>query len=280
MKKLFALYSLVILALTALVFTGCQKEIDWGTRATDQLLVKVIAKSGAADSTVTTYFYNAQRKLIRELVIAQMAGVSTQTELIINRDASGTITSSVQKSPDLAATGIDSLVIRYNYSNGKYTAGIFDLTLMGLSITDSTVYTYDANNRIILDQHYLKTGFFPLAIPILKNDYTYSADGKNVTKQDQAAPSTPGGPLTPVSAQTYTYDAKVNPLILLNEAILLNRTNWFNANNVLITQVTNTLDPTLNLTTDNTYRYNTANKPDSLFSTQGGQLTTSKFYYQ
>lgn len=263
------------------ILLSCQKEIDWGTTASDQLLVKVIAKSGVSDSVVTIYSYNAQRKLIREQAVTVAAGLPpVQTELTINRDASGVITSSVQKSPDLAAAGIDSLVTRYNYSNSKYTAGIFSLTAMGFSFTDSAVYTYDANNRIISDQHFLKTALFPLTIPILKNDYSYSADGKNVIQQDQSAPAAPGGPLAPVSAQTYTHDAKINPLVLLQEAIILNRTNWFNASNVLISRLTNTLDPTQNQTIDNTYRYNTANKPDSLFSIQGGLLTTSKFYYQ
>ena len=182
----------------------------------------------------------------------------------------------------MVAAGIDSLVIRFAYSNNRYTSGVYSLSLMGLSFTDSTLYTYDANGRIISDQHLLKSSLLPLPIPItiLKNVYTYSADGKNLVKQEQSAPSTPGGPLSPVSEQTYTYDTKTNPLILLNEAIIMNRTGWFNANNVLVSQLTSTLDPTLNQSFDNTYRYNTANKPDSLFSIQGGQLTTSKFYYQ
>lgn len=268
----------------SLIFVGCQKEIDWGTRSADQLLVKIVAKSGTSDSTITVYSYNAQRKLIKEQVNSSVAGMSSQVELIINRDASGVITSSVQKSPDLLMAGIDSLVIRYNYNNNRYTSGVFSLNLMGISFTDSTLYTYDANGRIIGDQHLLTSSLLPLPIPIpipiLKNVYTYSADGKNLIKQEQSAPSTPGGPLTPVSEQTYTYDTQINPLIFLNEAIILNRTGWFNANNVLVSQLTNTLDPTLNQTFDNTYRYNTSNKPDSLFSIQAGQLTTSKFYYQ
>jgi hypothetical protein len=153
---------------------------------------------------------------------------------------------------------------------------------MGLSFTDSALYTYDANDRIISDQHLLKSSLLPLPIPIpiLKNVYTYSADGKNLMKQEQSAPSTPGGPLAPVSSQTYTFDTKINPLILLNEAIILTRPDWFSANNVLINQFASVADPTQNFTLDNTYRYNAANKPDSLFSIRGGQLTTSKFFYQ
>ncbi len=272
----------VLILIASVIFVACQKEIDWGTAVGDQLLVKIVAKTGSSDSTVTVYSYNAQRKLIKELVNSTAAGMSTQLDLIINRDASGNITSTVQKSPELVAAGIDSLVIRYNYSNNRYTSGVYSLSLMGLSFTDSTLYTYDANGRIISDQHLLKSSLLPLPIPItiLKNVYTYSADGKNLVKQEQSAPSTPGGPLSPVSEQTYTYDTKTNPLILLNEAIIMNRTGWFNANNVLVSQLTSTLDPTLNQSFDNTYRYNTANKPDSLFSIQGGQLTTSKFYYQ
>ncbi|MFM7672075.1 MAG: hypothetical protein ACKO6Q_05720 [Bacteroidota bacterium] len=274
----------VFALLVSLFVVACQKEIDWGTggSATNQLLVKTISKTGSTDSTVTTFTYNAQRKLIREISAVTTAGNTVQTEFILNRNASGVIVSSVLKSPDLAAAGIDSILTRYNYNGTQYTSGVFSLNVMGLSFTDSAIYTYDANGRIISDQHLLKSSLLPLPIPIpvLKNIYTYSADGKNLLKQEQSAPSTIGGPLSPVSSQTYTHDAKVNPLILLNEAIILSRTDWFNANNVLTNQFASATDPTQNFTIDNTYRYNTANKPDSLFSIQAGQLTTSKFFYQ
>lgn len=274
----------LLVALTTLIgLTACQKEIDWGTgNLANQLLVKVVAKTGTTDSTVTTYSYDAQRRLIREVNVAVTGGTTVQTELVINRNAAGVITSSVLKSPSLALTGIDSLVTRYNYSNNRYTNGAFTLTLQGITFTDSTLYTYDANERIISDQHLLKSTLLPLPIPIpiLRNVYTYSADGKNLTKQEQSAPSTPGGPLSPVSNQTFTHDTQVNPLILLNEAIILNRGDWFNANNVLTNQFASTANPTQNFSVDNSYRYNAANKPDSLFSTRAGQVTTSKFFYQ
>ncbi len=272
------------LLLLGLFLAACQREIDWGMGggSANQMLVKVVAKSGPNDSTVTTYTYNTQRKLVRELVVAVTGGNAVQTELILNRNSAGVITSSVLKSPDLAATGVDSILTRFNYANNRYTSGVFSLNLMGLSITDSAAYAYDANNRIISDQHFLRSSLFPLPIPItiLRNVYTYSADGKNLVKQEQSAPNNPGGPLSPVSSQTYTHDTKVNPLIILNEAIILNRADWFNANNVLSNQFASVADPTQNFTVNNTYRYNAVNKPDSLFSTQGGQVTTSKFYYQ
>ena len=272
------------LLIAASVLVACQKEIDWGIGGgvANQLLVKIISKTGATDSTVTTYAYNAQRQLIREVSEAVTGGTAVQTELILNRNSAGLLLSSVLKSPDLAVTGVDSILTRYNHNGTRYTSGVFTLSLMGLTFTDSTLYAYDANGRIIGDQHLLKSSLFPLPIPIviLKNVYTYSADGANLIKQEQSAPSTPGGPLSPVSSQTYTHDTKVSPLILLNEAILLNRVEWFHANNVLINQLTITVDPTQNFTVDNTYRYNTSNKPDSLFSIRAGQLTTSKFIYQ
>lgn len=280
-------YSLTQLAaiagLALFLLAGCQKEIDWGSGASaNQLLVRVVARSGASDSTITTYSYNTQRKLIGEMTLAVTGGNTIQTELVLYRNTSGVITQSVQKSPDLVAAGIDSILTRFYYANNRYTAGVFSLNVAGLSFTDSAVYTYDANERIISDQHLLKSSLFPLPIPItiLKNVYTYSADGKNLTKQEQSTPTTPGGPLSPASSQTYTYDAKINPLILLNEAIILNRPDWFNANNVLSNQFASATDPTQNFTIDNTYRYNASNKPDSLFSIRAGQLTTSKFFYQ
>jgi hypothetical protein len=152
---------------------------------------------------------------------------------------------------------------------------------MGTNVVDSVSYVYDATGKITSDEHYLKASILP---PMLsaKNQYTYSADGFNVTVVQQSAATTIGGPVSPLASQTYTYDSKKNPLIVKQEAILLFRTGLFNAQNPLKTVVTNTSDPTADFTMDFVYRYNSAGKPDSSYGTRtpGGAVTASKYFYQ
>jgi hypothetical protein len=286
MKSLFV----AAFFLSVIIFVSCQKEIDWGTggggNVTSQLLVRVKSQTGT-DTTQLDYFYDANKRLTREKTAGIGAGQNLDNDLVINRDASGIIVSTIQKAAALIAAGIDSVVTRYNYNTttSKYTSSVFDMNIPGLSVTDSAVYAYDANGRISSDSHYLSMGGLPIALPpvlTLKNNYSYSASGSNLSLLSQDAATTPGGPLSPVSSQTYMFDTKINPLIILNEGVLLARTGLYNANNPTKAVVANIVDPTQDFTMDYTYKYNSDNKPDSSYGTKtpGGAITALKYFYQ
>ena len=118
--------------------------------------------------------------------------------------------------------------------------------------------------------------------PILtaRNTYTYSADGKNLLNVATDAAIPPATTLSPATAQTYTVETKVNPLIISNEAILIGRVGLYNANNTIKAVVTNVIDPTQDFTMDYTFKYNSSNKPDSSYGTRtpGGAVTASKYF--
>lgn len=281
MKKSFA----IIVILTAFLMYSCQKEIDWGTSGNlvaGQKLVKVISKTGT-DSSIVTYSYDNQNRLIKEVTIGISGGTSLDNSLTINRNASGIILNTVQKSVALSGAGIDSILTNYYYNstNSIYTASAFSISTMGFTVTDSALYTYDPTGKITSDIHYLKTGILP-PIQVLKNQYTYSPNGINLIGSDQLAPSTPGGPLSPVSTQTFSFDLKINPLIIKNEGILLVRPNLFSANNIAKLVLNSTASPAANFTQDYVYIYNSSNKPDSSYVTRtpGGAITASKYFYQ
>lgn len=284
MKKLLAGSILCL----ALFLYSCQKEIDWGlgNNANSKLLVKIKSQTGT-DTTQIDYYYDANKKIIREKTTGVAAGNSLDNDLFINRNASGIITTTVQKAAALIAVGIDSVVTRFNYDAGasKYTSSVFDLAIPGFAVTDSAVYTYDAGGRISSDAHYLLIGGLPIPLPpvlALKNYYIYSASGNNLDSIRQEAATTPGGPLSLVSTQAFKFDIRTNPLIIKNEAILTGRTGLYNANNSTKVSVANVIDPTQDFTMDYTYKYNSANKPDSSTGTRlpGGAITITKYYYQ
>jgi hypothetical protein len=284
MKKIIILFSVV-----SVILTACQKEIDWGTGNPDSspVLFRIKSKTGASDTTQTDFYYDANKRLIRELVNGIASGQDMNNELTITRNGAGIITKTVQKAAALQAAGIDSVVTFYNYNTGtsKYTSSVFQLGIPGFTVMDSAVYTYDGAGRISKDEHYMQILGLPIPIPPIlaaRNTYTYSADGKNLVAIATDAATAPGGPLTPATAQAYTFDSKVNALILLNEAVLLNRHGFYNANNGTKVVLTNTIDPSQDFTMDITYTYNSTNKPDSSNSTRtpGGAVTTSKYFYQ
>ncbi|MBK8299681.1 MAG: hypothetical protein IPK90_04335 [Chitinophagaceae bacterium] len=282
MRKLVVMLSAITVSIIS-----CQKEIDWGLATPANLLLVKINSHTGTDSSLVEYFYDAAKRLVREKTTGISGGQSLNSELVINRNVSGVILTTVQKADALVATGIDSILTKYNYNTAtsRYTSSIFDLPIPGFAVTDSTVYTYDAAGKIITDAHYLKITGLPIPLPpvlSLKNNYTYSASGSNLEMQQQDAATTPGGPLSPFSTQTYTFDLKVNPLKNPTEAVLLIRSSLYNANNIAKTVVTNTASPANDYTMDYTYKYNTAGKPDSSYGTRtpGGAITGTKYFYQ
>lgn len=285
MKSLFIGAFLI----SILFFVSCQKEIDWGLGGSNNprlMLVKIKSKTGT-DTTQVDYYYDANKRLIREKTTGMSAGTNLDNELIIKRNSSGIITTTVQKSPTLLAAGIDSIETRFNYNatTSKYTSSVFQLGIPGFTVLDSAVYTYDGSGRISKDEHWLTLLGLPIPVPPVltaRNTYTYSADGKNLLGVAVDAAIPPATTLSPATAQAYTVDGKVNPLIILNEAVLLRRVGLFNTNNSTKAIVTNTIDPTQDFTMDYTYKYNIVNKPDSSFGTRtpGGAVTASKYYYQ
>ncbi len=280
----------IIFAATFLLIAvvACQKEIDWGTgNGPDLRLVSIKSKTGATDSTQVDYSYDASGRLVREKTTGFAGGVSVDNDLVIKRNAQGVITYTVQKSSALLLLGIDSIETRFNYNTGtfQYISSVFSTTIAGFTVLDSAVYTYDAGGRISSDAHYLQTTGLPIPLPpmlALKNNYYYSPNSAKLDSVIQEAVTAPGGPLTPAAAQKYTYDTKVNPLIIRQEAILLNRAGLFSANNPTRTVVTNSIAPGNDFTLDNVYIYNSRNKPDSSYATRnpGATLTASKYFYQ
>lgn len=289
MKKTVVV-SLTVLAMLAFI-ASCQKEIDWGTGdappATSERLIRIKSKTGTTDTTQVDYSYDAAGRLMAEKTTGVAGGISVDNELIIYRNGAGVITKTVQKAAALILAGIDSIETTYYYngSTARYTAAVFSLGIPGVAVVDSTVYTYDASGKISKDEHYTQVSGGPIPLPPLlsvRNNYTYSADGKNLLGMGTDAIMPPVLTLAPVSAQTYTTDSKLSPLVILNEAILLNRSALFSANNPLTSVFTNTLDPAQNFSADYRYVYNSSNKPDSSYATRmpGGDVTASKYFYQ
>lgn len=274
---------LVAAAALVVVLTACQKEIDWSQGQTgDQLLVKVRSITGS-DSSIINYSYDGQKRLILESITGVNSGTSLNGTLQINRNSSGIIVTTIQKSDMLVSAGVDSIMTTFYYdaASSKYKAATSLLDIGGFSVTDSVVFTYDASGKITSDKHYFVTGLVP-PFEALSNAYTFSATGNNLLTIVQSAPTAPGMPAVPVSTQTFTYDSKVSPLILKNEAILLNRYTIYSPNNYTKLDFVDQTNPSNNYTVDNTYKYNFVSKPDSCTSNQSntGAVALTKYYYQ
>ena len=287
MRKIIAVAFVLSLLLMA-----CQKEADLqdpgngsgggtvnpgGGVATAQSLLTRAVQVDGSDSVVHTFFYNAAGQLMRY----DYTDGSDFSVNKINRNANGIITQLVISGSDISSIGLDSVVqtVLYNTGSSQYTGRRSRITLNGVTYADSTAYAYDATGNISTAVSYNQTASLPYA-SYEKYDYTYTAG--NLTGQkiyDHGGTNS----LTWQLAETFanTYDAKVNPLKLGAEAVLLELNGFFGPNNVNTVTGTNHSNAANSYSLTYAYTYNAANKPTNaaVVENPGAHSTALRFYY-
>src|SRR5437762_2814530 len=153
---------LTILAISSLFLFSCQKEAEFankdnggnGNNNTDELLVKMVSKTGL-DSMVTTFAYNTNKRVIFERKTGtDDQGNFVNTEYHFHRNASGIITDYSTIDPDLIAQGIDSIPTIVHYNSSRYTSYVISISIPGFTLLDSAVYVYDGSGKIIEEDLY------------------------------------------------------------------------------------------------------------------------------
>lgn len=285
-----------ILALAVLVLASCQKETSLdsggnpgsgggGTTGTGDLLVKVTTKTGA-DSTVTTYEYDASKRVVREVMNGVTGGQAYYNDLRLVRTASGIITEVIQKNDQMVAQGLDSVITKLTYDNasGRYTNRVSEISVFGFTITDSAVAVYDGSGKLIREDGYLISPLLG-AGPALatKYDFTYDAAGNITEMKISSSDPTTGGPMTLQAIEKFTYDAKTSPLKLsIGEAFAMTSHTLASPNNPVKLDYQNAVTPAGNFSIDYTFTYTTKNKPATSKGTQtpGGAVSTITYFYK
>ncbi len=273
MKRLLTLTGISVVFLTS-----CQKEINGdfnNGNSTSGLLMKIGSKTDA-DTSTTTFGYNASQKLVNITIDETTGGQTQNSNQTIVRNSQGVVTSIITKSPGLAQYGLDSLkTVVHTDASGKYTSRVTTIDLIILIIRDSVALQY-AGNNIAKEIEYLDdgTGYAEFG----RSEYTYS--GNNISSVKVTA-ADDNGVLQPYYVINYTYDSKVSPLIMGNEATAIGYSNYFSSNNITKVELNMIADPTQNATITTTYTYNPANKPlTAILVEQGGTSTKDTYTYQ
>jgi len=268
---------------------SCQKELSEQTGGTPSnpgggntstgLLAKTVSKSGS-DSTVLTFGYNSAKKLTSLNTTGISAGSAIDLTERFVRNSAGIITQTIMKSPTFAQYGIDSLVtnVHYNTSTARYTSRVTLIDLGIFSVLDSVALSYDASGKVIMEKDYVDDGSGGGYQEQSKTEYTYS--GNNLLSVKSSSYDVTTSTYDVDYTNTYTYDSKVSPLILGNDAFAIDYTDFFSANNITKIVVDVPSDPTQNQTTTSTFTYNSSNKPaTSTAVITGGQTFTSTYIY-
>jgi hypothetical protein len=291
--------ALVLLSVCSLLIISCQKEAGFAADAnngngsgggtTGDLLVRTENTYGSESST-TSYVYNSNKKLISYKVTGISQGIDISNEFRYYRNAAGIITRNTQLSALLAQAGLDSVTskLNYNAASSRYSSVVSEIDFLGFSVTDSSVFVYDAAGKIIGKDIY--QGSVSVSLPfelVSKERYTYNSSG-NVIQVDSYDYDASTGISDLLMSIKYAYDDKANALnpaaifTNTNEVIVIGFSDWAAKNNVLKMTLEDMVTPSNNLTLTTGYTYNNANKPLTASGIQmpGSTAISSKFFYQ
>lgn len=268
MKKV--LLPIIFLALIA----SCKKE---DAPASKNILDKVVTKIGA-DSVVSTYTYDAQNRLMGE-VLSEPANNATYTTAL-NRDNNGRVskvnyTKAGTTSP--GSFGVDFFYL--GATDPKLRNGKTFFVTSGVTINDSSAYEYNGS-QVTKTNHYWSTTTVPYTL-IEYYVYTYDARG-NLTSIKYYQTDTPGSTnFKLLETYTYVYDDKVNPIYSKDDALIeFNGSQYISPNNVVSGAYTSTSIPSDNYTFTTTYEYRTDGRPTTSTTTGGGVTLVSTYSYK
>jgi hypothetical protein len=299
-KKLIPIFCMLLACIS------CQKELtpdNPGTPAfnggTQQgLLVKLLERRSAADSTVYTFTYDASKRitaLYKSFVSATLGSISYWIKY--NRDASGKIiqvvTKTVFPTPGMPDTTVYTLFFAPG-NNRFYAAKRLYTVLAGTPAYDSTAYTYDAGGRVVSRHSFLSNLATGQYYSYDKLNYTYDANGNLLTIGTYAnSGPTTGTFSNPYDWITYEYDTQKAPLFIGNEAFINAESSlalkedimlsWVSKNNMTkySFKTPNSLPPT-NINGTFNYTYDADGKPvtaTGIFSGTNYTTTNLFFYY-
>lgn len=266
-----------VLCLLSLGLFSCQKELSdssstSGAGNPSGTLRRTVIRQGA-DSSITDYSYDNSGKLIA--VNTTNADSTYYSYEVIKRNSQGIIQTVTTKASDLVQVGVDSIVAVLSSSSGRYMNRVIKFSSSGQDITLTSVYFYDANGRISSQKDYVDDGAG--SIDSSRTDYTYTGANLATLK----GYSLNSGSTTPDLTQLFEYDSKPSPLIVGNEAFILNNfIQWTSANNITKLTVNVAGDPDTHIETWN-YNYNASSRPAGAAIVQDGQGgITMNYYYK
>jgi hypothetical protein len=230
--------TLLLLALACILTFSCKKNRggdDDGstnnsaptdtTAISKNFLSKVVSTTGA-NVTTNTYLYDEQGRLSWFSNTSTQADYFEDTSKII-RDADGFIKQIVYRSDSsskYADPKLDSVVFNvfYNAASSKYTHKVLKYKSYGVNFKDSSVYTYDGQNRIIKeDAYYFDYKTTKTYIKWAQYDFIYSSN-EDMTSRKTVYYNIDDDKTDYPFDITYTYhDKGVNLLNLGNEGIVL-----------------------------------------------------------
>lgn len=281
-----------VLAILTVGLFSCQKEVDDvfnnngagnGGGSTSGLLIKTVAMTGS-DSLVTLYTYDNQNRLETSTMDGISGGLKTHSYKKFIRDASSRI-SKVLQVVDQNGTASDTSVEIVHYPNSamEFNYTVNTMNMMGLSVIDSSVYTYSSGKMTSMTSYLSSVLLGSTPLMTTKTDFNYDASANISAIKMYSDFST--GTMDPIMNQTFTYGSTaVNAEWISNNGaqnFLLWGTPGTSNKAFSKAQFDDLTTPANSFSINATYGVGSGNRPKTatmVYST--GAVTNYTFYYQ
>jgi hypothetical protein len=283
---------LTALPTITLFLFSCQKELSFDSTVspgnggpTGELLVKTVAVTGS-ETLTTLYSYDIQKQLESTTLDGKSGGMTIHNYKKLERDAAGRVIRILQKD-DSNGISSDTSVNDIHYPNAttlEYDYSVTTMGLMGFSTTDSTEYSF-SNGKMLNFTSFLSSPLLgSTSILASKYEFTYDGSGRVATLKMYSMGTVPGGPLTHIADQIYTYASSVNstwpPTNAAQAYLIFGMPNA--TNDAIATLKFESMEPSVpSSNTTVTYVLGAGNKPTAAtYTSTDGQVTKYTFYYQ
>jgi lipopolysaccharide export LptBFGC system permease protein LptF len=158
-----------------------------------------------------------------------------------------------------------------------YTLSNFKV--QGTTVRDSVVFVYDGNGHIGIQKTYRQKPNSSYRL-YQQQEYAYAAN--NLIKARQFVDSSNTAILVLAAEYHYTYDTRINPLQLHNEAVLTGSPEKASLNNLIAIDLDNKMFPSDNYKVESKLLYSNTRKPVYCTSVKSpvGTISVVTYYYK
>jgi YD repeat-containing protein len=266
MKKLL-LTPFILLLLIA----SCKKD---DAPAAKNLLDKTVTKVGA-DSTVTTYTYDAQNRFVKESTNDPVNNETTS--LTLTRDNSGRVSKLVDAVTGSSSESLTTDFFYLSTADAKLKNGKTIYTDVSGTYKDSAAFEYNGS-QVTRTNHYYSQNNGPY---VLGDYYVFTYDSRNNITSVKYYRLASGGTFPLVGTITYTYDDKINPIYSKDDALIEYLINQYvSPNNVTTLAYTDATSPADNFTVNVAYEYRSDGRPTKSTLTVLGSSSVTTYSYK
>ena len=270
---------------------SCQKKVDWlvdpvtkevldsahNQLDSSEVLTRIVAITGN-ETLESNFTYYSNNNLLSEHHQGVENGVPVDMYKKYYRDTTGKIMRVAAKSkqqPDSVFT----VVVYDDYYTNTVLHTLSNFKVQGTTIRDSVVFVYDGNGHIGIQKSFrLK----PNSTYMLYQQQEYAYSGNNLVKSKQFVDSSNTAIMVLAATYHYTYDIRVNPLQLHNEAVLTGNPERASASNLVAIDLENKIFPADNYKVESKLLYSPTKKPvySTSLKSPMGTVSLLSYYYK